>query len=224
MENFFDANTFRFIILPLAIFMARLVNEAISTLRILSVAKGNRGIAPLFGFFEILIWVVVIGQVMQNLDNPICYVAYAGGFAAGNYLGMFLEDKLAMGVVSVNVISRKDTTALQKTLRANNYGFTNIDGKDIDGDENMLLIIVKRKELKNVIRIIKEFNPYAFFSIGDIRHIHEGHYPLKGDSYFKAFHGIKSFKPKFIKNTFLSFKKQQPVLEKLEVSEEVKPS
>jgi len=122
---------------------------------------------------------------MQNLDNALCYVAYAGGFALGSYLGMGLERKLAIGTVLVNVITRKNTLSLQKSLKKNNYGFTQIGGKDIDGKESIIFIFVKRKELNNVERIIKEFNPNAFFSVEDVRDVNEGRYPLKSNKKYK---------------------------------------
>jgi len=179
MEIFFDSDLYQWILLPLSIFLAKATSETIGTLRVMFSSKGNSIMAPLFGFFEVLIWIVIIGQVMQNLDNVLCYIAYAGGFALGNFLGIKIEEKLAQGVMMIHVSTRKDTTDLQKSLRENEYGFTQIKGDDIDGVENMLFIIVKRKEIKNVIKIIKEFNPNAFFSINEVNKINEGSYPLK---------------------------------------------
>jgi uncharacterized protein YebE (UPF0316 family) len=174
-----NTELYRWLILPLAIFAARVVTETIGTLRIMFLARGNRVAAPLLGFFEVLLWIIVIGEIMQNLNNPMCYVAYAAGFAVGSYVGMMIETHLALGIVLVNVITRKNTDKLQESLRDNSYGFTKLDGQDIDGVENIFFIIVKRKELDNVIKIIKEFNPCAFFSIEDVRGLNEGKYPLK---------------------------------------------
>ncbi|HPU94760.1 MAG TPA: DUF2179 domain-containing protein [Candidatus Gracilibacteria bacterium] len=179
METLFSPEIYKWLVLPLSIFLARAIDETIGTLRIMFLSKGNKTMAPIMGFFEVLIWIVIIGQIMQNLDNALCYVAYAGGFAVGNLVGMIIEKKLAMGTMMINVITRKNTTNLQKSLKANNYGFTRIGGKDIDGFENMLFIVVKRKELDNVIRIINEFNPHAFFSVNEISKVNEGNYPLK---------------------------------------------
>ncbi len=179
MEAFLDSNLYQWLILPLSIFLARIVTETMGTLRIMFLARGNRFAAPLLGFFEVLLWIVIIGQVMQNLENFLCYIAYAGGFAVGSYIGMFIETRLALGIVLVNVITRKNTIKLQKSLREKDYGFTKITGKDIDGIENILFIVAKRNELQNIIKIIKEFNPCAFFSIEDVRSLNEGKYPLK---------------------------------------------
>ena len=85
------------ILIPILIFVARIFDVSISTLRIILVNKGHSLLAPLLGFFEALIWVIVISQVMQNLDSPFNYFAYAAGFAAGTYVGIFMDKKLAMG-------------------------------------------------------------------------------------------------------------------------------
>jgi uncharacterized protein YebE (UPF0316 family) len=205
MGVFSDTNLYQWLLLPLSIFLARILTETLGTLRIMFLARGNRIVAPLLGFFEVLIWVIIIGQVMQNLENFLCYVAYAGGFAVGSYAGMVIETKLALGVVMINVITRKNTKDLQESLRENNYGFTKIAGRDIDGLENILFIIAKRKELENVIKIIKKFNPCAFFSIEDIRGLNEGKYPLKDSKNPRNnFHDFlkKYFFPRKSKNGF----------------------
>jgi len=182
METFFSPELYKWLILPLTIFAARAVNEAIGTLRVMFLSKGNKTMAPIMGFFEVLIWIVIIGQIMQNLDNVFCYIAYASGFALGNVIGITIEKKLAMGVMMINVITKKKTVKLQKALKLNNYGFTAVAGKDIDGTGDMLFIIVKRRELDNVIKIINEFNPCAFFSVNEISKVNEGNYPLKTTS------------------------------------------
>lgn len=197
MEELLNTDLYRWMILPLSIFVARLITETIGTLRIMFLSKGNRVLPPIMGFFEVLLWVVIIGQIMQNLDNVLCYIAYAGGFAVGSVIGMTIESKLSLGAVLVHVITRKNTVNLQKSLKENDYGFTSIKGKDIDGVENMIFIIVKRKELKNVVRLIKEFNPKAFFSVGDVRNVSEGVHPLKGKKRYQNYgpHFLKKYFP-----------------------------
>lgn len=215
MENFFNFEAYKWILLPLSIFVARLINEAIGTLRIMFLARGNKVVAPLLGFIEVLMWIIIIGQIMQNLSNIFCYIAYAGGFAVGNLVGMLIENKLAMGVTLIHVITRKNTVALQENLRKNNYGFTKIAGKDIDGIENILFIIVKRKELNNVIKIIKNFNPNAFFTIEDLRNINAGKHPLKGETISSNL--LSKFNFSFIKKYFTSHRKKDLVPENEEI-------
>ena len=82
--NFFGTDLYVFFLLPLLIFLARICDVTIGTMRIIMVSKGKKLLAPVLGFFEVLIWVMAIGKIMQNLSNPVCYIAYAGGFAIGN--------------------------------------------------------------------------------------------------------------------------------------------
>ena len=98
LKSLFDGDTFTYVILPLLIFLARIADVSIGTIRIVMVAKGQKMIAPILGFFEVLIWLLAISKIMQNLDNWVCYVAYGAGFATGNYIGMIIEEKLAMGI------------------------------------------------------------------------------------------------------------------------------
>ena len=109
MENA-SFDWFTFVILPFLIFIARITDVSLGTLRIIFVSKGYKIIAPLIGFIEILIWIVAISKIIQNIDNWICYIAYAGGFAVGNYVGMRLEEKLAIGFELVRVITQKDAS------------------------------------------------------------------------------------------------------------------
>jgi uncharacterized protein YebE (UPF0316 family) len=104
--SFFNSNLFGYLILPLLIFFARICDVSIGTMRIIFVSKGKKNIAPLLGFFEVLIWIIVISKIMQNLNNYVNYVAYAAGFATGNLVGMIIEEKLAVGVQMIRVCCR----------------------------------------------------------------------------------------------------------------------
>ena len=107
MENIFDSGTFSLIILPILIFLARIVDVTFGTIRIIFVSRGMKWLAPIFGFFEIMIWLFAIGQVFSNLTNITYYVAYAGGFACGNFVGIWIEEKMAIGTLIVRIITRK---------------------------------------------------------------------------------------------------------------------
>jgi len=116
--SFFHSEAFTFILLPVLIFLARILDVSFGTIRIIFVSRGRKFLAPLIGFFEILIWLVAIGKVMQNLTNVYCYIAYAGGFAAGNFTGMWIEEKLAMGTLVIQVITKKDASALIENFKS----------------------------------------------------------------------------------------------------------
>ena len=102
---FFNPEIFTWVIMPLLIIFARICDVSLGTIRIISIARGYKLIAPLLGFFEILIWLLAIKQIMQNLTNIFYYVAYSGGFAAGTFIGIYIEEKLAMGIFLIRIIT-----------------------------------------------------------------------------------------------------------------------
>ena len=165
---------FNYLVLPLLIFIARIFDVTIGTLRIILVARGKKSIAPILGFFEVLIWVIAIGQIMSNLDNWVCFLAYAAGFATGNYVGMRIEEKLAMGIVGIRIITTQSGEVLIDALRVKGYGLTTMDAKGREGDVHVVFITLKRSNLKEIIPVINEYNPKAFYTIEDIRYVNAG--------------------------------------------------
>ena len=166
--------------IPLLIFFARLVDVTLSTIRIVFIARGLRTFAPLIGFVEILVWLVAIGQVMQNLDRPLNYLAYAGGFAAGTWIGLLLEGKLAIGLVAVRIITRHDASALMERLQEAKYGVTSFAARGVKGRVRLLLTVVPRRDLNRVQNLVGELNPSAFVSVEDVRQAREGFFPTTG--------------------------------------------
>ncbi|HEY9246108.1 MAG TPA: DUF2179 domain-containing protein [Candidatus Methanoperedens sp.] len=172
-----NTEIFSLIILPLLIFVARVMDVTLGTIRIIFVSRGRKFLAPLFGFFEIIIWLLAIGQIMQNLTNVIYYLAYAGGFTTGIFVGIWIEEKMAMGTVVVRVISKKEAGELIGVLKSRGYGVTSFDGQGATGQVKLIYTTIKRKDLNKVVEIIKSFNPKAFFSIEEIRLASEGIFP-----------------------------------------------
>ena len=185
-STFFDNDTFTFIVLPLLIFLFRIVDQSIGTLRLIFAAKGLKRLAPFFAFFESFIWLVAIGQIMKHLDNVYCYLAFAGGYAAGNFFGILLEEKLSIGTVVIRVIPKKDTTALIQRLRELNYGVTVVPVDGMMGPTKMLFTTIRRKEAKLVIEIIKQFNPTAFYTIDEVKIVSGGYFDRKSKSIFSV--------------------------------------
>jgi uncharacterized protein YebE (UPF0316 family) len=148
-------------------------------MRIIFVSKGNRIVAPILGFFEVFIWIIAIGQIMGNINNFACYFGYAAGFALGNYVGLRLEDHLALGNLLIRIISQKDGNILIKNLNDKGYGATMVEGEGSLGKVQLIYSIVKRENLQKVIEIINEFNPKSFYSIEDIRKVSAGIFPAK---------------------------------------------
>lgn len=166
-----NSDLFSYLILPILIIMARIVDVSLGTLKIVFISKGYKYLAPLLGFFEVLVWLLAITKIFQNLDNWVCYVAYPLGFALGSYIGMILEEKLALGVQLIRIITRKDASTLTKVLREGGYGVTSIQAEGSTGKVGILYSIVNRKKIKDVIQVIQKHNPNAFYTIEDIRFI-----------------------------------------------------
>lgn len=159
------------VIIPALIFLARICDVTLGTLRIVFISKGDKVIAPLLGFLEVLIWLIAITQVMENLSNVASYLAWAGGFAIGNFLGLRVEQKLALGQVVVRVITVEPADNLIKRLAGQGYRLTCVDARGTRGKVNLLFMIVKRKKLDDVLGIIRSYNPQAFYSIEDVRSV-----------------------------------------------------
>ncbi len=171
--EFINTDLFTFVILPLFIFFARIVDVSLGTLRIIFVTKGMRRVAPLIGFFEVFIWLLAISRIMQNLDNWVCYVAYAAGFASGNLIGMLIEEKLAIGHEMIRVITRKDATNLIDELRETGHGVTWVNAKGVEGDVAVLYIIARRSMIREVLDLINKHNPRALYTVEAIKYVNK---------------------------------------------------
>jgi uncharacterized protein YebE (UPF0316 family) len=167
--EFFDSNWFIYGLLPLLIFLARIIDVTMDTLRIVFVSKGNKIVAPILGFFEMLIWLIAITRIMENLDNFTTYIAYASGFAVGNYVGLLLEEKLAIGTQLIRIITAKDATVLIENLRDKGFGVTAIDAEGKDGLVHIIFLISRRQVVPQIIGMVNRCNPKAFYSIEDVR-------------------------------------------------------
>ncbi|MFD2515118.1 DUF2179 domain-containing protein [Pontibacter locisalis] len=172
-----DPGIVEWVIIPFLIFFARICDVTLGTLRIIFISKGDKIIAPVLGFLEVLIWLVAITQVMENLSNVASYLAWAFGFATGNFLGLRVEQKLALGQMVVRVITVEPADKLIERLKGHGYRLTCIDARGTRGKVNLLFLIVKRKKLEKVIDIIRDYNPQAFYSIEDVRSVSEHHMP-----------------------------------------------
>jgi uncharacterized protein YebE (UPF0316 family) len=175
MTIFADINYFDYLILPFMIFLARICDVTIGTLRIVMISKGQKRLAPFLGFFEVLIWLIAIGRIMQNLDNWVCYIFYAAGFATGNYIGMLLEERLAVGISQIQIITQKDATELIQSLKMAGYGITHhpAEGGATGKMVSIIYSIVKRSELEKVAAIVKEHHPEAFYAFADVRFVNK---------------------------------------------------
>jgi len=177
LSNLANYNIFAFPILPIAIFFARIVDVSIGTIRLILLARGSRIIVPILGFFEVLIWLTAVSQVVRNLTTPILLAAYAGGYAAGNYVGIILENRLRLGTVILRIITKSDASRVIGILRSENYGVTKVEAEGSQGLVHLIFMVVKRKDLPRVISLVQDFHPHAFFTVEDVREVHEGVFP-----------------------------------------------
>jgi uncharacterized protein YebE (UPF0316 family) len=165
-ENF---DFFNWVILPVLIFLSRLCDVSLGTLRHVFISKGYKKIVPVLGFFEVLLWLIVVRQVLNNVNNVICYLAWSGGFATGTYVGMIIEERLALGLQVVRIITNNNYDQLITALRSANHGATVIDGLGAKGSVKIILTVIERKNIDQVINLIMEHNPSAFYSVEDIK-------------------------------------------------------
>jgi len=189
----FGFDLYSSIIIPLLIFCARIADVSIGTIRLIFISRGLKYLAPIVGFFEILIWLLAIGQIMKNLSNPACYIAYAGGFAMGNFVGMLIAEKLSLGLALIRVVTKKDAAELVGYLKSSDYGVTSVDGHGTAGQVKVVFTIVPRREVQSVANLIKKFNPQAFYSIEEVGFVERGIFPPKQMGSFANF--LRIFRP-----------------------------
>ena len=177
METF---EWYTWVILPLIVFLARVTDVTLGTMRIIFVSRGKKLIAPMLGFVEVFIWITVVSQIVGSAKNNFpAYFMYAAGFAVGNYFGMVLEDKLAIGTLVVRAFLSKDGAALVKNLHESGYGVTYVDGRGANGPVQVIYTIVMRREFSDVVAIIQKTHPKVFFTVEELRSVQQGVFPVR---------------------------------------------
>lgn len=163
----------------LFIFFARNIDVSLGTLRTILLVKGQRKIAAFIGFFEVMIYLVVLGNVVGNIDKPILIVAYGLGYASGNVIGSKLEERLSIGRVLVQIILKDLGCQLVNALRDAGFGVTIFEGHGMEGSSYMLNVITERKKLKEMQKIINEQDMGAFVTTMDVRSSLGGYFQPK---------------------------------------------
>lgn len=158
------------------IFIAKLVEVSLSTVRNVLINRGEKGKAALIGFVEALIWVLVVANVISSItEDPIKVVVYCVAFALGNYLGVILEGKLAIGTACIQaVVGQDEKETVSASMRDMGFGVTTVRGEGKDGPVNVLMIYLKRKCVEEAIAIIKSDCPQALVTVNDVRHLRNG--------------------------------------------------
>ncbi len=183
---------YSWVILPIIVFFARICDVTLGTIRIIFVSRGLKKYAPFLGFCEVLIWIVVIGQLVQHLTSVTAYIGYAAGFASGNFIGMWLEDRLALGTYMLRIMIQGESEPLVNAIHEAGFGVTQVDAMGSQGPVKIIYTAVKRKNVEQVMSIIHSFNPLAFITIEEIRTSEKGIFP-RASQRQAAFHfGRKS--------------------------------
>lgn len=171
MESLFTSQA---LLSALLIFAFRVSDMTLDTLRVLFVMRGKKRIAWILGFFQSAIFVLAIGRVLTQLDNPLNIIGYAAGFATGNVLGMYIEERIAVGHILINIISSRLGTAIADHLRQNGYAVTEVSARGKDGMVSMINCSVLRKQVDIVRQLVNEIDPEAFITAEDVRPIRRG--------------------------------------------------
>jgi len=158
----------------LGIFALRLTDMTFDTLRMLYVMRGRKTFAWILGFCQSAIFVIAITSVLSNLDNPLNILGYAAGFATGNVIGMWVEEKLAIGHTHVNIVSPGHGSAIAERLREAGFGVTEIPARGKEGMVTLLQCSVLRKNVDLVRKAVNEIDPDAFITAEDVRPVRRG--------------------------------------------------
>jgi uncharacterized protein YebE (UPF0316 family) len=158
----------------LLIFVLRVTDMSFDTLRVLFVMRGRKAVAWILGFAQSSIFVLAITSVLRNLDNPLNVIGYAAGFASGNVVGIFIEERLAIGFIHLQVISPRYGTAIVERLRQEGFAATEVPARGKDGMVTMLSCNVRRKQAIDVEKLVYEVDHEAFVTASEIRSVRRG--------------------------------------------------
>lgn len=201
--DFSSFDYYNWLIFPLLIFIARICDVSLAMLRTVLASKGYKQIVPFIGFFEVLIWLAAISQIMNNLNNWVCYIAWAGGYATGSYIGLYIEEKIALGIQVIRIITNQASDDLIKelknknfglTLKNKNFGLTLLDAEGARGPVKMIFTVVPRKSVKEVVAIINQYTPQSFYSVEDVRNASQLNYIDGRKNIFSEVFGARKFK------------------------------
>lgn len=159
---------------PLVIFGLRIFDVSLATLRMLLIVRGHRVLAPFIGFFEVLIWLFAAGSAIQYLDSPLHAMGYAGGFAAGNVVGLWIEEKLALGLARVQAFSLHSGVELAAELREHGFGVTEFLGQGREGRVELISTVARRSEVPKILKVVDRWDPDAFVTVDEPRAVHRG--------------------------------------------------
>lgn len=160
----FNFDFISYVLLPFLIFLARAADVTLATVKLMFIVNNAKRLAMLLGFFEALITILALSRIMQDASNLAAYVMYAAGFAAGTYLGMRIEEKLAYGSVVVRIIGKQIPDALLQYLSDNQYNYSKVDASDISGNTQVLFTVCKRRKVRDLLHALEQIAPEALYT------------------------------------------------------------
>ena len=166
-------------LLPVMIFFGRICDVTLGTLRIIFVSKGEKYKAPIIGFFEVFIWIVIISQILSRANDLVAYLSYAAGYASGNYVGILIEQRIAYGIVLCRIYTQRNGMELVHTLNKMNYGATMTRGEGSTQEVNIIETVIDRKQMKTLERALTGFDPNIFYVVEDVRTRQNGIFPKR---------------------------------------------
>lgn len=159
---------------PLVIFCLRIVDVSMSTIRILLAVRGYKTIVPILGFFEVLVWMVAVGNAIRFLDSGWHLLGYAGGFATGSVVGMLIEERLAIGFATIRIVSTHAGVEMADALRNIGFGVTEFGGQGRDGRVEVIYTVCMRRDIERVVDVVEQWDRQAFITVEEPRDIRWG--------------------------------------------------
>ena len=165
------------------IFTLRILDVSMSIVRMILAVRGHRVVAAIIGFFEVLLWLFAVGTALHHLDSWFHIVGYAAGFATGNYVGVWLEGRFAMGINAVRAVFPQveltgginNGPAAAHALRESGFAVTEMHGRGRESAVDILNVVVPRKQVADVMRIVQSYEPQAFVTVEEVRSTHGGY-------------------------------------------------
>ncbi len=167
------------ILIALLIFTVRVISTSLDTLRVILTLRSNKFWVWVLGFFNSAIWVLTFAFILADIDNIVNVIMYAAGFATGNVVGMWLEDKLAIGFVEIRVISPNWGAAILEVLRENNYAVTEIPGRGKDGMVSVITSSIRRSQVHDFEKLVKDVDQDVFMTTEDVVAVQRGYWRAK---------------------------------------------
>lgn len=153
-------------VVALVIFSLRIVDVSLGTIRTIFVVQGKLVVSVLIGFVEVLVWVTAVSHVIANIrESPLLAVAFAGGFATGNAVGILLERRLAIGSCVLRIISNGQGENVAAALRTAGRDVTTFDGWDSDRRRKLIYTTCPRREATQLVNLAKAIDPRVFYMV-----------------------------------------------------------